>query len=809
MKKQLLTLLFAIVALWVQAQPPLVPIDSVQFMSPSRLAQVQFNVSGQDSTMPDYLRPVFKNQQYQDTVTIEGIVTFEPTAYGLSSSRTRKSAFIQVTDNRSWCGIEVMMDTSQILPTLSKAAFESASQFTQNMKLGRKVRVTGILRHFQNNSQLMVLPVQTQVISLGNTIKPQEIKVEDLMKNNQGSQEPQFQTGEQWEGVYVEIKNVTVGSRSLSGQRWTWTVQDAQGNQVNIRDVSGYYRNDNNDEDPNTPVNFEPPALGAKISYIRGVVTESSNGGSKRYFIAPLYPSDLAPPAAEPPVISNIAITPAIVNPASSPTISATITDDTAVGSATLFYAVGYNNTNFTGVTMTANGSTYSAQVPAQSAGTVVKYYIRAVDNSGNSIDFPDSLALSSAYKVLNGINSIKDIQETPFGNGGSMFVDDTLKNINVPAVVVSTNGPNDLGLLILQSGTGPWESIAVRPTIGDGTESWERGDSVIITKALVTERFNQGSNPFGRRSSSFGTTFLEEVEFTLAGRCSGVIPVTNLTIDSILSPTFNNEPYEAAFLRYDNVTVIDQNPDAPSNFGEFLLNTDANASTGLRGENFSSDLGFTFNTDSINQNEQLSVFQGPLFFTYGNWKLFPRNRTDVGKAGDRIAPHITRIGADTIFHPITQTYTDLGANACDDVDGDISNNVAINTSNVDVNTAGTYTVTMNVIDAAGNPAIPVTRTVVVQGNVGFEELGNTLSLNLYPVPASNTLTIGINTNFSANAAINVVDITGKTVLTKNISFEAGTNSIELNTSSLQSGIYFCHFGNSDFTTTQKFVIVK
>lgn len=809
MKKQLFTLLLSLLSFWVVAQPPVVPIDSVQFINAGRLAQVKFNTAGQDSTLPDYIRPVFKNTKYQDTVTIEGIVTFDPSSYALSTSRTRKSAFLQVTDGRSWCGIEVMMDTSSITPTLSKSAFEAASQFTQNMKLGRKVRVTGVLRHFQNNSQLLVLPVPTQVISLGNTIKPQVIKIEDLMKNNQGSQEPQFSTGEQWEGVYVEIKNVSIANSSLNGQRWTWSVRDANGNQLNIRDYSGYYRNDNNDDDNSTPRSFAPPAIGGKLAYIRGVITESGNFGSKRYNIAPLYPSDLAPPAAEPPTVATIKVSPILIKPATVPVISATITDDTAVASATLYYAVGYNNTNFTAVTMTASGSTYSASVPAQNAGSIVKYYIRAVDNGGNSVNSPDSLALNSAYKVVNSINSIKDIQETPYNNGGSLYVNDTLRNINVSGIVVSTNGSNDLGLITLQSGSGPWAGIFIRPTLGDGTSQLKRGDSIVITEALVTERRNQGSDPFGRLVNDFGATFLENVKFTKVGSCKVMPKVTNLSIDSILSPTFNKEPFESSMISYSNVTVISQNPDAPSNFGEWLVNTDPNASVGLRGENFSSDLGFTFNTDSIALNEQLSVFQGTLVFAFGNWKVFPRNRTDVGKAGDLIAPYITKLGPDTVFIVRTTPYTDAGANACDDVDGDISTNVVINTSTVDVNTNGTYTVVINVSDAAGNPAIPAIRTVVVQSGISVKEVTKQVSLGLYPVPTSNSLTVNINSNYSDMATLNIMDIAGKTIFTKEVSFKAGSNAIELSTAQLNSGVYFCNFSNKTFNSTQKFVVVK
>ena len=62
---------------------------------------------------------------------------------------------------------------------------------------------------------------------------------------------------------------------------------------------------------------------------------------------------------------------------------------------------------------------------------------------------------------------------------------------------------------------------------------------------------------------------------------------------------------------------------------------------------------------------------------------------------------------------PSGSVYTDQGATAEDNIDGDISGSIVVTN---DVNTArpGTYTVTYNVSDFAGNPAAPITRTVNV-----------------------------------------------------------------------------------------------
>ena len=79
----------------------------------------------------------------------------------------------------------------------------------------------------------------------------------------------------------------------------------------------------------------------------------------------------------------------------------------------------------------------------------------------------------------------------------------------------------------------------------------------------------------------------------------------------------------------------------------------------------------------------------------------------------DTTAPIITINGASTVSIQVGSTYTDLGATATDNLDGDLTASIAVN-NNVDANTVGTYTVTYDVTDAAGNQAIQVTRTVNV-----------------------------------------------------------------------------------------------
>jgi len=88
-----------------------------------------------------------------------------------------------------------------------------------------------------------------------------------------------------------------------------------------------------------------------------------------------------------------------------------------------------------------------------------------------------------------------------------------------------------------------------------------------------------------------------------------------------------------------------------------------------------------------------------------------------VNVTADVTAPVITLLGSTPVDVELGSTYTDAGATASDNIDGDITASI-ITVNPVDTSLAGTYSVTYNVSDAAGNAAAEVTRTVNVTANV-------------------------------------------------------------------------------------------
>jgi len=80
----------------------------------------------------------------------------------------------------------------------------------------------------------------------------------------------------------------------------------------------------------------------------------------------------------------------------------------------------------------------------------------------------------------------------------------------------------------------------------------------------------------------------------------------------------------------------------------------------------------------------------------------------------DTTIPVITLTGDNPQIVDLYTTYTELGATANDNYDGDITNDIVIDATAVDLTTVNCYPVTYNVIDASSNAATTVTRTVFV-----------------------------------------------------------------------------------------------
>ena len=186
----------------------------------------------------------------------------------------------------------------------------------------------------------------------------------------------------------------------------------------------------------------------------------------------------------------------------------------------------------------------------------------------------------------------------------------------------------------------------------------------------------------------------------------------------------------------------------------------------------------------------------------------------------DVTIPVITLIGDNFEDTLLGGNYVELGATAEDNTDLDISANISIDASTVDTNTLGSYIVTYNVQDTAGNDATQVTRTVrvidavapiitligdaAVNLNVGdnYIESGATVADNsgetivaeitgVVDTATPGTYTVYYNaTDSSANNAITVTRIVTVTDVTAPVVTLIGANpqTLEVNTDYVELG---------------------
>ena len=195
------------------------------------------------------------------------------------------------------------------------------------------------------------------------------------------------------------------------------------------------------------------------------------------------------------------------------------------------------------------------------------------------------------------------------------------------------------------------------------------------------------------------------------------------LTADSVDSAAFSERLLVTTGKGYVTLTSVDSNSFLQPNAG-----TGANAigvSDQVVYDSFSTD-NRAVTVDSSGLPSVLAAAADPDNQVFDWYYLDAQDGYDIsgtqaftmtaiggGGGADITAPIISLTGASPLSININDVYTDAGATAIDDVDGDITANI-VTINSVNTALSGSYAVTYNVSDAAANAAITVVRTVVV-----------------------------------------------------------------------------------------------
>ncbi len=468
---------------------------------------------------------------------------------------------------------------------------------------GFLVRYTGVVEEYPTSGDsrtqvaLLVNPtVPIQVLGMAPVPEPVVLTCADFATR---------QSGEAWEAALVKIENATMINNNLGGYRAL--IQDDTGFQMTIdtwyNPMYELLRNGL----------YTYPPNGSRLDVV-GFIKDMANG-TGAYSISPRSPDDIIVHALAP-VIGDVArdiVVPRSVDPV---TITASISDiDGSVAQANLLYRV--DGGSFGTIAMAPVGrpnGTYTATIPPQAHNSVVEFFITAIDDAGNSSAWPDSSAYMYLYHVLDEGFGIYHVQWTPYGNGvynsQSPYAGFT---VTVRGTVMNDTLPFAGSYYFIQdSGTDPWHGIVV----WDSYTKPQPGDIVEVT-GLIDEwyyvtRITPQNPAADVRILSRGNPVYDPI----------VLPTGALNTEAGLGA----ESWEGMLVRVENATVTNAFPDAPGNYGEFVVDDGT-------GPYRVDDLSVTFDAqlESLyTVGQRFNFLQGFQYYSFYNFKLVPRGPWDV-----------------------------------------------------------------------------------------------------------------------------------------------------------------------------------
>ncbi len=555
---------------------------------------------------------------FGDTVWVTGVV-MNPPYEGANPDSLRSlhagaaAIYLQDTSETEWSGILVRDPAA----SPSFAVLDS----------GLVIRFLAVVNEYFTTTQVNTLDFQaSNIIGVRERPKPVLLTLDSLVQK--GTSSPNF-LAEKWEGVYVEIRNLTTSDPGAIGYN-TFTIFDENNSSIVVGNNADYFRR--------TPA----PLPGTKIDVIRGYIETRTNIAPHWFMINPVFPDDIQYGTVSPPNITDVQRDKGTVGFNEDVTVTARVfdSDSTApVLSAELKYSV--SGAPYVSVPMTLTDSltmTWSATIPGQPDSTMISYYIEAVDaDSAVSTNPTRGEESPYFYFTLNRPLTIQDVQYSPFGSGFSGY-----NNYTVTVSGIVTADTSDIegdGNLIgpqvyIQNGTGPWSGIQV---FGTEAHSLQRGDNVTVT-GIVNESF--GVTRIGNLTAgasvtvnSSGNEIPEPVEVSTAvinGAGTGELPA---------------ESYEGVLLSIKNVSVVDENangeagPDEGTggnrNFGEMLVADTSGVSMRVELQDGTHDYHNFWDAALENQPIRIRTWnhfdelRGILFYSFGNFKLVPRTNDD------------------------------------------------------------------------------------------------------------------------------------------------------------------------------------
>lgn len=800
MKSTLLTLLAVAIIAVANAQYPVVNISDIQYVTQA--------ATGNCDDQTTYLG---------DTVIVRAKVVadgYESVPSGIANAATgHKNFWLQQGDGGPFSGIDIF--------SLSGT---SVSEDIHNLLAGDSVEVIGVIDDYNGETEL--IPLEGNSISLlgqNQSITPTVVQISDL---NDADRNNLLQSGEQWEGAYVEIHGATVASVDYfsGGARVSFNIEDQNGNLINVGDRFRVQKL------PGEGGTFVAPNVGDQLDTIRGIIAHSKNNcpgfNGRGYELWPFQESDYVFGASAPRIF-NITKTPATPTSTDDVTINADITDnDGNVTSATLYYATGLSG-GFTSAAMSlTSGDTYEAEIPAQSDGTLVRWYISAQDDSGLVTTLPNSnpSTLTYLYRVRDNGLTIYDIQYTPYASGSSPYTGETVTIEGVVTSSVNSLDTGDLGNVFIQQ-ENQLNFAGIWLQQGTNLSSLKRGDKVEV-EGVVSE--------------SFGMTALTDISSVSVIGSGSIAPmVLNPDSFSVYNGA-SHEQYEGMLVRFEhptageNLYIVEQNADAQTgnNYAEYRVGTDEfNPSSGARvlagRSSGSGSLWVSYVNDSIweisngimnvpayvvHYGDYLESMTGIMYYSFGDMKLLPRNNNDIVGYGGGPVYASAFASTDTVCINDSMQYFNNSSAVADDLSWNLGDG---NTSTDEdpwhaYSTGGYVSVTLTATNTVDSESDMVTLTDVVYVDTSSACLTGIANINavqtqVYPNPAMDVVTVESDFAPGTVYTIRILDVQGRELMRR----ITGRSLETLAVGNFESGAYFIEIIAPDASVVSTTKLIK
>lgn len=303
-----------------------------------------------------------------------------------------------------------------------------------------------------------------------------------------------------------------------------------------------------------------------------------------------------------PPDIFGVGYIPCSPSADEAVAIRAYITDDEGIAIAETYYSID-GGANWSTVTMTyTGGDIYLGEIPGQAADTYVDFYVYTEDTYGHQVETGTYHYLVDTFATIHAIQS--DTTE-----GGSSSYKGL--PVNVTGYVTAGSGVySDYSFYISDDlNAGEWEGIKVysyyaNPKVNDGD---------YVTIAGTVEEY-YGETEINTSNTAIDTTNCitvvgEGYEVVAHGILTGDIP--------------GGEPLEGVLVQTTEATVTD----TMNQYGEWKIDDGS-------GECYVDDFAGYGYIPAIGDQKDVA---GIVMYSYGNFKLEPRDDADITDSGTEI----------------------------------------------------------------------------------------------------------------------------------------------------------------------------